>query len=75
MEILIGTIGATIILIGFLLNQFGKLDKDDFRYDLINTIGSIFLILYALILSSIPFIILNTVWGLVSLRDLIKKQK
>jgi hypothetical protein len=72
---IIGTLGATIILVAFLLNQSEKLKNSDFRYDFMNLVGSAFLIAYAVILGSIPFIILNTVWGLVSLKDLIKKNK
>ena len=69
MSLIIGIIGATIILIAFFMNQIGKWKTDDLVYDLVNTVGSGILIVYAVILQSIPFIILNGVWALVSLRD------
>lgn len=69
---LVGVTGAAIILAVFILNQFNKIDRDSIVYDLLNLIGSIFLISYALLLSSLPFLILNAVWAGVSLRDVIK---
>lgn len=68
----IGSLGALLILIAFILNQFQIWKGSDFIYDFINLLGSILLIVYAILLSSFPFLVLNTVWGLVSLRDCIR---
>lgn len=70
--LLVGVIGATIILIAFLLNQLNIWRNDTFGYDLSNLIGSLVLIYYAVLLDSIPFLILNTVWALFSLKDVLK---
>ena len=67
---LIGTSGATLILIAFILNQLGHWRNTDLRYDIVNFIGSILLLMYAVLLKSYPFFILNTVWAVVSLRDI-----
>lgn len=67
----IGTLGALIILIAFILNQVKKWKDDYLIYDIFNLIGSILLIIYAVILSSYPFLILNSVWAALSLRDVI----
>jgi len=75
LNLLIGASGTTLILIGFLLNQMDIWSNDSLSYDLINLIGSSILIFYALILGSIPFIILNAVWATVSLKDVIKDLK
>ena len=72
-EIVIGIVGATLILVAFVLNQIGKWSKDSFSYDLVNAIGSAFLIYYAYILTSYPFMVLNAVWFLVSVRDLVRR--
>ena len=66
---LIGTSGATIILIAFVLNQLGKWKNEDLIYDIFNLVGSGLLVAYAILLSSWPFLVLNGVWGLVSLKD------
>ena len=72
---LIGTLGASIILIFFLLGQLRKIDVDSIWYDGCNFIGSAMLVLYAYLLSSIPFFILNMVWALVSLKDILRYSK
>ena len=68
----VGSIGAFLILIGFVLNEFGKLTARSFTYDLLNLIGSILLLWYGLQLSVWPFVFINLVWLLVSLRDVIR---
>ncbi len=68
---IIGTLGASIILISFILNEIHKLDSESIIYDILNFIGGSLLALYAYILSSTPFLILNIVWAAVALRDVI----
>ncbi|MBI5415107.1 hypothetical protein HZA38_06380 [Candidatus Peregrinibacteria bacterium] len=66
---LIGTTGATIVLIAFILSQFRIWNNEYFIYDFCNFLGSALLVCYALLLSSLPFLILNAVWAIVSLKD------
>lgn len=66
-----GIVGTAIILLAFLLNQFGKWSSESISYDLANVVGSGILIYYAYTLESWPFVALNTVWCLVSLSDMI----
>lgn len=72
LNLIIGVAGAAIVLIAFLLNESGKLNSEDFQYDLLNLIGSILLLIYAFNLNSLPFIIVNLIWGGFSLKDVIK---
>ena len=69
---LIGITGTGIILITFLLNQSGKWSAESHSYDAANALGSLILVGYAILLGSIPFMILNGVWFIVSLRDVIR---
>ncbi len=69
---IIGVIGATIILVAFVLNQIKIWPSDSELYDWSNLIGSLILITYAAMIGSIPFMILNAVWFTVSLRDVLK---
>jgi hypothetical protein len=69
---IIGIIGGTIVLIAFLLNNSKRLSNDSVIYDALNFVGCVLLMWYALLLNSIPFAILNTVWGVVSLWDIHK---
>lgn len=68
---MIGTSGAGIILVFFLLNQTNVLKNTSKLYDFGNLVGSLILMYYAYILWSIPFMILNGVWALYSLKDFI----
>ena len=71
---IIGVCGATIILIAFILNELNKLSSNDFIYDFLNFVGSLLLVIYAYLLWSIPFFVLNMVWCLVSFRDILSKK-
>jgi len=68
---ILGIIGALIILIAFVLNETNRWKNDGWQYDAVNFLGSSLLVIYAILLHSIPFFILNAVWAAVSLRDLI----
>lgn len=67
----IGILGATGVLIAFVKNQLHQWRDTSLRYDLLNLIGSVLLVVYAYLLASWPFLILNAVWATVSLRDVI----
>jgi hypothetical protein len=66
-----GTIGAVIILVLFLLNQFKLLSVDNVWYDLGNVVGGFILLIYSYLIMSIPFILINAVWTFFSLRDVV----
>lgn len=73
--LIIGSLGATITLIAFVLNQTNRISNDNFYYDLANFASGVLLFIYAFILGSVPFMIINAVWGLVSLKDLVFREK
>jgi hypothetical protein len=70
-SLVIGSIGAGLILVAFIALQLHYVSDEDVRYDAANALGSVFLVYYAYMGGVWPFVILNTVWGLVSLRDVI----
>lgn len=65
----IGSFGAGLILIAFVLGQMHVWKDTYFVYDLLNAIGSILLVIYAWIGFSWPFVVLNLVWAAISLKD------
>lgn len=67
----IGVIGSACILFAFTMNQINHWKDDDTVYDGMNFVGALLLFIYALLLKSYPFMVLNGVWGVVSLRDLV----
>lgn len=68
----IGTLGASMILLAFIMNQTRKWKDDYLIYDLVNMLGGAVMVIYAMMLQSWPFAILNIVWTGLSLRDFIQ---
>jgi O-antigen ligase len=71
MIILVGIIGALLILLAFILNQIHIWKDRDLIYDLTNFLGAVLLAIYGVIINGWPFVILNSVWAIVSLRDVV----
>jgi len=69
---ILGIVGAFLVLLAFVLEQFHVWKNEDLSYDFCNLIGSGLLVAYGLIIKGYPFVILNSVWALVSLRDVFK---
>lgn len=68
---IIGIGGALIILYTFIMNQLGKLSADSFMFDFWNLLGSSALLYYAYESLAIPFVLINGVWALTSLKDVL----
>jgi len=67
---IIGFSGMAIILIAFLLNQAKRWSADSISYDIANAVGSTLLVVYAVALKSYPFLILNAIWAVASIKDI-----
>jgi len=75
LNLLIGIIGMLMILFAFIMNQFRKWNSETFYFDLLNFVGASMLGVYAFLIGSWPFLILQLVWAIISLKDLIIKKK
>ena len=73
--LIIGFVGASLILVAFILNANKRWSNESFKYDLANCLGSLFLVIYGVLSKTWPFVILNAVWFLVSLRDVARGVK
>lgn len=67
-----GITGAAIVLLAFGLNELNRLSSNSLAYDVLNFAGSGMLVMNAAYFHSWPFLVLNIVWFLVSLRDIWK---
>ncbi|NNK76935.1 MAG: hypothetical protein HKP42_12840 [Maribacter sp.] len=71
----IGFVGVFQILLAYVLNIFGKLEKKDLTFILLNLIGASLACLASVLMKYLPFIILEGVWALVSLIALFSYRK
>ncbi len=66
-----GLLGMLLILIAFFMVQAHKWSQDGLTYDMINFLGSALLVIYGVAGKAWPFVILNGVWAMYSLKDVI----
>ena len=70
---LIGWLGAGLLLLGFALNLFRKIDANSNTYLLLNLVGSLLLLYNAYQNGAFPFVAVNFVWVIFSGLKLVKK--
>ena len=68
----LGFIGVFLILLAYILTEFGNVTNKNLVFILLNLIGASIACLASILLNYIPFIILEGVWALVSLLSFIK---
>ncbi|NLR90461.1 CBU_0592 family membrane protein [Flammeovirga agarivorans] len=71
----IGSIGVFQILLAYVLNITGTLDKDSLTFKLLNFFGASLACTASVLMNYIPFIVLEGVWAFVSLVSLFQKRK
>ncbi|MEO8674233.1 MAG: hypothetical protein ABI569_01560 [Casimicrobiaceae bacterium] len=64
---LIGFFGVALLLIAFLLNQFRLLRSDGYLYLSFNSVGAGLACYSSLLISFMPFVVLEGVWAIVAL--------
>lgn len=69
---IIGFIGVTILLVAYLLNLFKFFTENSRMYISLNIVGAGIACFASVLLSYVPFIILEGVWTLVSAFALVK---
>jgi hypothetical protein len=67
---IVGTIGASLILLGFYRTSIGKWQSKSFWYELDNLAGALLLITYQIHNHAYITVVLNIVWATVALRGL-----
>ncbi|WP_149302588.1 CBU_0592 family membrane protein [Pareuzebyella sediminis] len=67
----IGFLGVLQILMAYILNVMGKLQRTDLTFILLNLLGAGLACLASIMMKYLPFVILEGVWSLVSFIALI----
>jgi Na+-translocating ferredoxin:NAD+ oxidoreductase RnfD subunit len=70
---LLGWLGAGLILLGYFLVSTKRDKATGVRYQLINLIGGVALIINAYFKGAMPFVFLNSVWVIIAIRVLFEK--
>ena len=65
---LLGFTGVSMILFAYFLNLTHRIEPDDLRYILLNLIGAILACAASILMKYMPFVLLEGVWTLVSLK-------
>jgi hypothetical protein len=60
---IIGAVGVTLILIGFVLNLGGRLGHDDVPYLGLNLVGAAMACASSVLIGFVPFVVLEGVWA------------
>ena len=68
----LGIAGASLTLFAFFMEQAHRWKDESVVYDGCNFFGAALLVIYSYLLGSYPFLVLNGVWALISLRDLVR---
>ena len=66
----IGIAGMFLLLLAFSLNLAKRLTQDAVAYIVLNILGAGLSVYYAIALDAVPFIILESAWGLFALYKL-----
>ena len=67
----LGTIGVSMLLIGFFLNLFGLMQRRSFKYVLLNLFGGALACTASVLIAFFPFVILEGAWTVVALVGLV----
>jgi hypothetical protein len=68
---LIGAAGVTLILIAFVANVAGRMERESRTYLLLNLVGAALACASSAMIGFIPFVVLEGVWALVAAWGLI----
>lgn len=69
---IITTLGVSLILLAFLLLNIKKVRPTDKSYHLLNLVGAGLACYGAVLISSIPFVVLEAIWAAVAIYGLIR---
>lgn len=71
---LVGFLGMFLVLIAFTLLKLNKVNHEELFYNILNLFGSLFLTLSAIYSKTYAFVLLNSVWIVFSIIDILRKR-
>lgn len=70
----VGTVGLLVLVIALALNLKKKVTSDSILYNLLNAVGGGCLFVNALYLKSWNFVVLEVIWTVLSISQLLKRK-
>jgi hypothetical protein len=70
---IVSVVGATLVLLAYALSQSGRLKPTDLVYGVMNFVGASLLTWVAVVDWRVGFILLESIWAVLSLVPLIRK--
>jgi len=67
----LGTVGVSMILVGFTFNLFGLMQRRTYKYVLLNLVGGALACTASILIEFFPFVILEGTWTVVAVVGLI----
>jgi len=68
----IGWLGVAAYVASYALLSFGFLNADSIRYQLLNALGGICLVVFSLSLADIPNVAVNAIWIIIAVVSLVR---
>ena len=68
----LGSAGVALLLLGFVLNLFGRIEHDARSYHALNLAGAALAAVASWWIGFLPFVVLEVVWALVALFALVR---
>ncbi len=68
---ILGTVGVSMILVGFSLNLFGLMQRRSYKYVVLNLVGGALACTASILIEFFPFIILEGTWTVVAVVGLV----
>ena len=69
---IINSLGVSLILVAFFLLTIKKIEAESPYYNLLNLVGAILDCYGSYLIKSVPFMVLEAIWGLVALYGLMR---
>ena len=70
-----GWVGASLLLFAYYLSINKKKDQKEYQLPLINLLGSLLLMANAVYFKVYPFVLVNSFWALLSMKQLLDLKK
>lgn len=72
---LLGWLGSILLLLGYTLNIFKKINSNSYNFLILNFVGSTCLVVNAFVYKVYPFFVINLFWVIASIIQIINNKR